>query len=159
MPLRGLPPILLEGSRLCYCHLALQEFLRVAPRALRQGLWAPVGAVPISPQKKASWSGWGCDWLPLPPFPNCCLPPTSPFPAICQASPQLAEGPAVAAPRPRGDTPLEGPLSFPGGFMCVLGSFRELHEHSCGSSSRCDGAEEGLWALKLEWEGHTLSPR
>ena len=39
--------------------------------------------------------------------------------------------------------------------MCILGSFHELHEHSCGSCSRCDGAEEGLWALKPGWEEHT----
>lgn len=67
---RGLLSILLEGSRLCYCPSGSAGVLRVAPRALRQGLWAPVGAqCPSPPQKKGlmEWMGWL--QLPLPPFP------------------------------------------------------------------------------------------
>ena len=40
----GLLSILLEGSRLCYCPSGSAGVLRVAPRALMQGLWAPIGA-------------------------------------------------------------------------------------------------------------------
>ena len=121
----GLLSILLEGSRLCYCPSGSAGVLRVAPRALMQGLWAPIGAqCPSSTPEKGPHGVDGVASAATVLFSLTAPSPNLSFPCdLSQTSPQLAEGPAVAASRPRGDTPLEDPPPFSWRFYVHLGLF------------------------------------
>lgn len=121
----GLLSILLEGSRLCYCPSGSAGVLRVAPRALMQSLWAPIGAqCPSSTPEKGPHGVDGVASAATALFSLTAPSPNLSFPCdLSKASHQLAEGPAVAAPRPRGDTALEDPPPFSWWFYVHLGLF------------------------------------
>lgn len=97
----------------------------MAPRALMQGLWTPRGTqCPSSTPEKGPHGVDGVASAATVLFILTAPSLNLSFPcSLSQASSHLAEGPAVAAPRPRGDTPLEDPSPFSWQLYVRLGLF------------------------------------
>ena len=97
----------------------------MAPRAIMQCLWAPIGTqCPSSTPEKGPRGVDGVASAAIVLFILTAPSLNLSFPcSLSQASSQLAEGPAVAAPRPGGDTPLEDPSPFSWQLYVCLGLF------------------------------------